>query len=313
MKYIIISFITLCLMFAISAHSEILVDRYKDNPDIGFFGRMSKVLFDANATDTTIATDMIIRTVFGQMNMKSEIKVYDNRDHLIKDLTENRLDAVFINTIDFIELEHLVNPDYLYTLVYGQHTEQKIYLLTRKKDGIDNISQLRDKTISIPKGHFLGKYYLDILLMNKELPTQDRFFSKTLETVDTNTAIVDLFIGKSDSALVSDIAFELAGELNTQIIRDLKVINASNQMVPQVITINKNVPAHIMKKVDAFLVKSHENTRIRHLLSLFRAKRFVKLEEDNITETRKLLDEYNKLIILTNKQSHEKTKQIANF
>ncbi|MCU7796897.1 MAG: phosphate/phosphite/phosphonate ABC transporter substrate-binding protein, partial [Candidatus Thiodiazotropha sp. (ex Myrtea spinifera)] len=196
------------LVFPINGDAD--GDRYNSNPDTGYFGRMDKVLFDANATDTTIATDMIIRNVFGLMDMKSEIKVFENRDSLVKGLSENRLDAVFVNTIDFIELEHLINPDFLYTLIYGQTAEQKVYLLTRKSDNIIDISHLRGKSISIPKGHYLGMRFLEVLLLKQGLPATDKYFSHTQETIDTNTAIVNLFFGKSDCALVSDIAFDLA-------------------------------------------------------------------------------------------------------
>ncbi|MCU7864075.1 MAG: hypothetical protein KZQ92_08875, partial [Candidatus Thiodiazotropha sp. (ex Lucinoma borealis)] len=51
------------------------------------------------------------------------------------------------------------------------------------------------------------------------------------------------------------------------------------------------------------LVKSHENKRIKYLLSLFRAKKFVKLEQDQLLETRRLLDEYNILLNRTGYRS----------
>ncbi|MCU7813470.1 MAG: phosphate/phosphite/phosphonate ABC transporter substrate-binding protein [Candidatus Thiodiazotropha sp. (ex Notomyrtea botanica)] len=294
----ITSFI-LYFFFAFPIYGDADENRYDSNPDTGYFGRMDKILFDANATDTTIATDMIIRDIFGLMDMKSEIKVFDRRDLLIKNLSENRIDAVFVNIIDFIELEHLINPDFLYTLIYGQTAEQKVYLLTRKSDDITDVSHLKGNSISIPKGHYLGMRFLEVLLMKEGLPTIDNHFSQTLETIDTNTAIINLFFGKSDCALVSDIAFELASELNPQIKNTLTVTATSEPMVPQIIAINKNVPAKLTKKVDNYLVKSHKNIRIKHLLSLFRAKRFVKLNKESIYQTRTLLDEYNKLSNLT--------------
>ncbi|MCU7808724.1 MAG: hypothetical protein KZQ73_12770, partial [Candidatus Thiodiazotropha sp. (ex Semelilucina semeliformis)] len=80
-----------------------------------------------------------------------------------------------------------------------------------------------------------------------------------------------------------------------QLKNTLAVTTTSKPMIPQVIAINKNVPAKFTNKVDNFLVKSHKNIRIKHLLSLFRAKRFVKLDLETIYQTRALLDEYNKL------------------
>lgn len=299
MKYrVAYSYLLSCclLLTTILTHSAPLPDRYTDNPSIGYFGRMSKILFDANVTDTTIATDMIIRKVFGMMDMKSEIKIYEDRNALIHDLSENRVDAVFTNTIDHFALDHLINSDYIYTLIYGSSAHQKAYLLTRKKDRIKNLVDLRGKKISIPNGHDLGRLFLDVELRKQGLPGLDKYFSSIKQTIDTNTAVVDLFFGKSDCALVSDVAFELAAELNKQIPQDLKVLIASDYMIPQIIAINKNVPHSIFKKVDEFLVKAHENPRIKHLLSLFRAKKFVKLEQNQLIESRSLLDEHEVLL-----------------
>lgn len=293
----------ICIIMTTLADAAPLPDRYINDPEIGYFGRMSKVLFDANATDTTIATDMIIRKVFGLMDMQSKIKIYENRDQLILDLTENRVDAVFTSVIDHIELEHLINSNYIYTLVYGSRPLQKVYLLTRKNAQIKHISELQGRRISIPKGHYLGSRFLDVKLLKEDLQKSNDFFSQIREVEDTNTAIVELFFGKTDCALVSDIAFELAGELNVQISQELEVLISSNDMVPQIIAINKNVPQSIFDKVDTFLVKSHENKRIKYLLSLFRAKKFVKLEQDQLLETRRLLDEYNILLNRTGYRS----------
>lgn len=283
------------LMTTAAAYSAPLPERYKDDPEIGYFGRMSKILFDANVTDTTIATDMIIRNVFGMMDMKSEIKIYEDRNRLIRDLSENRIDAVFTNVIDHFALEHLINSDYIYTLVYGLNPQQKVYLLTRKSQRIVKLEDLRGKKISIPNGHYLGRLFLDVELRKSGLPGVDRFFSGIEQTMDTNSAIVNLFFGNTDCALVSDIAFELATELNDQISHELEILIASKYMVPQIIAINKNVPQSIFKKVDDFLVRAHENRRIKHLLSLFRARKFVKLEKGQLSESRRLFDEYQTL------------------
>ncbi|MEW8505426.1 MAG: PhnD/SsuA/transferrin family substrate-binding protein [Candidatus Thiodiazotropha sp.] len=298
MKHRAVFFLLLSTCLFISAtvaETASLPERYKDNPSIGYFGRMSKILFDANVTDTTIATDMIIRNVFGMMDMKSEIKIYDDRNNLISDLYENRVDAVFTNVIDHFELEHLIDPEHIYTLIYGSSAEQKIYLLTRKKDNIRNLRDLQEKTISIPNGHYLGRLFLDVELRKSRLPGLESFFSGIESTIDTNTAVVNLFFGKNDCALVSDIAFELAVELNNQIFQDLEVLIASKNMVPQIIAINKNVPDSIYQRVDDFLVRAHENRRIKHLLTLFRAKKFIKLEQSQLNESRRLVDEYKTL------------------
>ncbi|MCG8028590.1 MAG: phosphate/phosphite/phosphonate ABC transporter substrate-binding protein [Candidatus Thiodiazotropha taylori] len=273
-----------------------LPDRYVQMPENGYFGRMSKVLFDANATDTTIATDMIIREVFGVLGMKSEIIVYDDKNKLKSDLANNRIDAIFINTIDFLEMQNLIDMHRLYSLVYGERAEQTVLLLVRESDSIDSISGLHGKEISIPAGHFLGRTYLDVLLMESDYPTIDQYFTTVHETIDTNSAIVDLFFNKTDAALVSDIAFELASELNPRVRTNLKPLAESQAMIPQIIGLNKNISEKNKARIDGIMSKTHENKRIKHLLSLFRANKFIKLNQSEIRSTQQLIDRYNQLL-----------------
>lgn len=256
---------------------------------------MSKVLFDANVTDTTIATDMIIREVFGTMGMKSEIVVYEDKNKLTDDLANNRIDAVFINTIDFLDMQHLIDMERLFTVIYGAQAEQAVLLLVRESDNLDGISGLRGKSISIPAGHFLGKTYLEVLLMESDYPPVEQYFSNIHETIDTNSAIVDLFFNKTDAALVSDIAFELASELNPSIRTNLKPLAESQQMIPQIIGLNKNISEKNKARIDDIMSKSHQNKRIKHLLSLFRANKFIKLDQTDINSTQQLIDRYNQL------------------
>lgn len=273
-----------------------LPDRYTQMPENGYFGRMSKVLFDANVIDTTIATDMIIREVFGLLGMKSEIVVYEDRNKLTSDLANNRVDAVFINTIDIHDMQYLIDMNRLYTLVYGEQAEQTVLLLVRNSDNLDGISGLRGKSISIPAGHYLGRTYLDVLLMESDYPPIDQYFSNVHETIDTNSAIVDLFFNKTDSALVSDVAFELASELNPRIRTNLKPLAESQNMIPQIIGLNNNISEKNKARIDGIMGKSHQSKRIKYLLSLFRANKFMKVNQSDIRSTQQLIDRYNQLI-----------------
>ncbi|MCG8039591.1 MAG: phosphate/phosphite/phosphonate ABC transporter substrate-binding protein [Candidatus Thiodiazotropha taylori] len=279
----------------IVTQADKLPDRYTQKPENGYFGRMSKVLFDANATDTTIATDMIIREVFGTMGMKSEIVVYEDKSRLTDDLANNRIDAVFINTIDFLDMQHLIDMERLFTVIYGDRAEQTVLLLVRESDNLDGMSGLQGKSISIPAGHYLGRTYLEVLLMESDYPPAEHYFSSVHETIDTNSAIVDLIFNKTDAALVSDIAFELASELNPRIRTNLKPLAESQEMIPQIIGLNKNISEKNKARIDDIMSKSHENKRIKHLLSLFRANKFIKLNQSDISSTRQLIDRYNHL------------------
>lgn len=297
-----------CCLLLLSTHAGTtpLSERYQgDIPDIGYFGRMEKVLYSADAKDTTIATNVLIKEIFGQIGMKSEIKLYVDVEKLKQDLSNNYIDAVFIDIFDYFKMEHLLNTDYIHTVLFSPNIHQKILLITRKKDHISKVEELRGKSISIPSGHFNGNYYLDTELLKRGLPQSANFFAHIEEVNDINTAVIDLFFGKTDCALVTDVTYELAAEYNKQIPKNLEILLSSVNIVPQIIAMNKNIPISITQEVSSHLTKANENPRIKNLLSLFQAKKFVKLKKSQILESRRLFSEYQVMMKLLGSRKHD--------
>ncbi|MGD9170371.1 MAG: PhnD/SsuA/transferrin family substrate-binding protein [Candidatus Thiodiazotropha sp.] len=281
------------LFTATLAGTTPLQDRYQtETSDIGYFGRMKKVLYSADATDTTIATNMVIKKISELIGITTEIKLYLDIEELKLDMSENRLDAVFVNIFDYFAMEHLVNPDYVYALTFGQDSFEKTLLVTRKKQHISRLEDLQGKSITIPSGHLLGRLYLDSELIKRGLPLSEHYFAHINEVEDIHSSIIDLFFGKTDSALVTNVSLETAAELNKQISNELEILLASEEIIPQVIAFNKNMPTATLEQYNRLIIKAHEESHIKNLLSLFRAKKIVKLNKDQMQESRRLLVEY---------------------
>jgi ABC-type phosphate/phosphonate transport system substrate-binding protein len=189
-------------------------------------------------------------------------------------------------------MEHLINPDYVYALTLGPGIFEKILLVTRKDLKISKLEDLQGRSITIPSGHILGKKYLDLELMTRGLPTSKQFFSTIREVDDVNSSLIDLFFGKTDCALVTDVAFKLASELNTQIPRNLEMLLSSKEIIPQIIALNKNISIPAIQKVDHNIIRAHQNQHVKNLLSLFRTSRIVKLKQNQLDESRRLIIKY---------------------
>jgi ABC-type phosphate/phosphonate transport system substrate-binding protein len=260
--------------------------------DVGHFGRMEKVLYSGDASDTTIATNMVIKKISDLIGIKSEIKLYVDIEQLKLDISENRLDAVFVNIFDYFAMEHLVNQGFLYAITFGHDGFEKTLLVTREKQNISKLEDLQGLSITIPSGHLLGAIYLDSELIKRGLPKKEQFFAQINEAEDLNSALIDLFFGKIDSALVTDISLRTAAELNKQISTELEILLASKEIIPQIIAFNKNTPTKVLQQYDRIIVNAHENPHIKYLLSLFRAKRIVRLNKNQIQESRRLIAKY---------------------
>ncbi|MEW8026411.1 MAG: PhnD/SsuA/transferrin family substrate-binding protein [Candidatus Thiodiazotropha sp.] len=265
--------------------------------DTAYIGIMSRLMFSADRIDTRIATELVFTDFMKNIGKKGEFFDFDSPNDVIKEMRQHRLDAVLTDTLDYLDIDHMVNQNHRYTVVFGSSKLQKIILLTRRSDKISNLQQLRQKRLIYPSGIHLGLLFLDVALMKEELPIAKRFFSTSTPVVDVNTAIIDLFFNKADVALVTDFSFRTASELNTQISHQLEILITSQPIVPMVIGINKFVPQEFTDKVSEMAARLDDFPKTIHLLSLFKGKGISKISDQELHSARVLKAEYEKLII----------------
>jgi ABC-type phosphate/phosphonate transport system substrate-binding protein len=264
--------------------------------DTAYISGLSQQHFNKNRNDITIATEMLFNEIVTRIGFKDlDFSVNDNATDLLRAMREDRLDAVFANPINYLELDKQTNPDYRYTISYGHQLEQRIYLLATKSDAVSDLSQLKGKRLSITKDHIVGRMFLEIQLARAGLDMPNSYFSVIHETTSCNAAVLDLFFGKADLAVATDVAYDLASELNPQLMAKIQIITASSPYIPFIIGINKQVPSHLIKQIDTILLELKDQPRFKHILSLFSATDVVKVRDDQIESLRKLKSQHQKL------------------
>jgi ABC-type phosphate/phosphonate transport system substrate-binding protein len=222
--------------------------------------------------------------------------VHDNIPDLLSSMREDRLDTVFANPIDYLKLDHQVNPNHRYTVAYGSSLEQHIYLLTNSSQAITNIKQLKGKRLSIPRNYLLGRMFLEVQLAKAGFTDPENFFSIIHEPNSTNAAVLDLFFDKADLAVTSDISYTLASELNSQLSHKIDILDSSPPYVPFIIGVNKQAPTGHLAMVDSILSQIDNEPRLKHILSLFSATSVTKVSEEQLQALRKLKQEHQRLL-----------------
>lgn len=294
----------LCISIAVLAFflqiQTALAEQYDSNSpyqrDTAYVGIMSRLLFSAHRTDTSIATEMAFLDFMDNIGKKGEFKNYSSSEHVLHDMKNHRLDAVLTNPLDYIDLEYQINPTQQYSLTFGDQLEQQIHLLVRKNLKIKQLNQLANKRLAFPAGNQLGKLYLDLILLRNNLAPSEDFFSDVQSGQDLNTAIINLFFKKVDAALVTDVSYNLAVELNPQLSQEIEIFSSSSPMIPLVIGINRSVPSEFIQKVGQMVDNLDNYPRTLHLLSLFKANRIVRINRQHLEPIRALKAEHEKLL-----------------
>lgn len=267
--------------------------------DVAYIGGLSTQLFSSERTDVTIATEMFFTEVIKRIGFHGiEFKVWDDKTDILKEMREDRLDTIFANPIDYLDLDHQVNPAFRYSLTYGSTSkaEQRVYLLTHLDNSITDIHALSGSRLTIPNGYRLGYTYLEVFLAKAGLPPPEAFFTTILSPSTSNAAVLDIFFDKADLAVTSDIAYNLAVELNPQIRSKIGVIAISDPYLPFIIGVNRQVPEQFAVQVDDVLMHLQREPRLRHILSLFSATNVVKVDSEQLETLRRLKWEHEQLI-----------------
>ncbi|MET0028169.1 MAG: PhnD/SsuA/transferrin family substrate-binding protein [Candidatus Thiodiazotropha sp.] len=291
----------LCVLILTSTLFTARADIPPDSPyhrKIAYFGGLSRQLFGADRNDITIATEMFFKEVINRIGYHEAVKfkVYDNKPEILEEMRDDKLDTVFANPIDYLDLDPQINPGFRYTLTYGPIPEQRVYLITYADDKVNGLAKLRGKRLAIPSGYILGVTYLEVLLAREGLPAPRQFFSDIENTNSSNAAILDVVFRKADLAVTSDVAFRLATELNPQINGLIDILDVSDQYIPFIIGVNKQVPKDFTDKVDEILSDIKHQPRLRRILAMFSATDVVKVSDDQLETLRALKTEHEQLL-----------------
>ncbi|MCG7929494.1 MAG: phosphate/phosphite/phosphonate ABC transporter substrate-binding protein [Candidatus Thiodiazotropha weberae] len=263
-------------------------------------GISKDTLYDISVADAKIAFALVLNDVLKESGEFVALDVFQNKLEVEKKLLKGDLDAVFTNTLQYLELEEHLNSNGTYIIQHGPNIKPKFYLITKRNAGRDSLDELRGKKISIPKGYAVGNMFLDVLLMRQNHPVSKRFFSEIREASDSNSSLVNLFFGKVDAALVTDFSYEVACELNPQMRKQLTIIQVSEPLIHQVVAVRDDFSQSKLDKIEPYFLNTQRSPNLAQSMSLFRISAIKKLTGNYLTEVRKLRHEFNHLHHRTN-------------
>ncbi|MET0090326.1 MAG: PhnD/SsuA/transferrin family substrate-binding protein [Candidatus Thiodiazotropha sp.] len=197
-------------------------------------------LHESTRSDAEIMFNVLFNEMLAESDEVFNIKIYDNNQLLMKDFRNGSLQVIFIDSVCFMDTESLVHPDFRYTVQYGTTLKQRYLILVRATDGPNSLEALRGKTLSTCVGHRIGQRFLDVELMRRGLPESEQFLKQVQVLKDVNSAVIDVYFGKSNVALVPEYSYQLALELNPQLGNALRIIGVSEAMIYQAVGIQAN-------------------------------------------------------------------------
>ncbi|MET0072200.1 MAG: PhnD/SsuA/transferrin family substrate-binding protein [Candidatus Thiodiazotropha sp.] len=258
-------------------------------------GGSAESTYDMRITDLEILISLLFNEVYKNDNHQLKIKIYEKDKMLKRQLTSGKLDVAFMNPILYLDNIEYLNNNFTHAVQHGSSIKPNYVLLVRRDSGINSLEGLRDKKLIIPSGHMVGLRFLDVELLRAGIPVAAESFSEVRYTNETNAAIINLFFGQVDAALVTDFSYEVASELNRQIPKTLQIIRTSQPLIHMVIAIRKEFPPHLVEKYLPFAELLNKFPRLRYLKKNFRFEGVKKITSDDLLTLKKLNTEYAQL------------------
>ncbi len=281
--------------------------------------RPLRMAFSAGAlssTDSrraTLVMGTMARYLAGEIGYKPEVKLFESDDVLFSSVRQGMADLFMITGGAYarlvVEAGHvqgeIVDIQPLVMLGGEKSVDEPLVLLTR---GSRKLSQLKGTRILVDiagRGD-LPLVWLDSLLHTANLDFEpgsaartsrprDSYFGRIDLVNNPSRAILPLFFGKADAAVVRQREFEEALALNPQLKQFMAVAAYSPKLVDSLICVRRDAPLarhllDVIKNLDDSATKStQDRDRGRQLLKLLNVDRFVSYEPRALIDTVELV------------------------
>jgi ABC-type phosphate/phosphonate transport system substrate-binding protein len=262
------------------------------NPSPISVGGSLESLPGSSVTDAEIAFKLVFNEMLSETNETFTVKIYENNETLVQKLQSGEVQTIFINSLQYLQLNKLLHPTARYVVQHGPSLKQRYLVLVRSSDEGKSLSDLQGRKLSFGAGHLVGKRFLDVKLLEQGLPVSKDFFSEIEMVREVNTSVIDLFFGNADVALVPDFSYELALELNPTMGNSLSVIMESEPMIYQAVGMRYDFPQERLDRIEPKILSKEYSARVRRFLETFRITHLYRLNDDMLKEVRELNDKY---------------------
>ncbi len=263
-------------------------------------GYSKDALTRVNLNDAQVAIEMFTRH-FGEIvdaQYDTKTVIFNNMDSMVESIRAKEVDAVTMSTLEYFRLKKLmVSIEPLYLSVYGDAVGNEHVVLVNKKDGIDNLNQLRGKKIIVELGSNgrLALLWFTTLLLKNGLPESDNFFSDIKKVEKISQAVLPVFFMQADACIVRHTGFQTMVEMNPQVNKNLTVLQKSPVFQESLFCVRKDYDDE-SKKIILDVVKTlHLDPKGRQMLLLFRKDRVLPFKPEYIESVEALIKEYNEL------------------
>ena len=281
---------------------SLFLSLWAQTPDlrVGFYDATTYAMKSA---DFRIGIKVWIKAFTKEQNLTIETRYYADAKKLAKDFEKGRLDMAVATPLVFVKY---FDPKILASGIVGyEENKQKsmeVLILVRKADRHTPLNTLLKKRIAVPQVADAIQLYIQTLALKRGLQKAGEF----ILTKGESQAIYKLFFHKVDIAVVTQAAYDTAGELNPQVRKELAVYLKFHLYIGNFAFLRKGINPKIERLITDKAVKKLNTPRGQEVLIMFGCKTVEKCTPKDLEQTRRV---YNRYLRLRKRRSDERGPQ----
>jgi ABC-type phosphate/phosphonate transport system substrate-binding protein len=216
---------------------------------------------------------------------------------LLAAVNRGELSIVNLPAIEYLDIRKnaRMSPS---LLAAGYHENKYRYLIVARRDsGITSIPKLRGKSLAMAtqKIRTVGSMWLSVLLSRNGYVDPSKFLGEIKESISPSKALLNVYFGKYDAAMLSRGALEASIALNPQLGRQLAILAESGNFPGSITCIPHNVSTHVKRRIEERAVHLHESSVGKQMFTLFQMERAVPFNPVYLEGLEELVRDWKKL------------------
>ncbi len=252
-------------------------------------------LRNSTKQDAEIAFNAVLDETILNPDMKIHVSVFETTEELYAAFDRGDIDGIFGSPLEYQARMDQLGPETMALYYKNGGIKQSYVLIGRRNEHAPQLSELRNRKLTLAKFQDVEALYLNTLLLRNQLPEIQGFFSERLDAKNSNIAIMDVFFGKSDATVVRESEFLTAVELNPQIGQKLAILDKSPPYIPAVGGVRKTVDREKIKTLMQDIEKITASSKGAKILTLTQATSIETISRDEMRSVFDLIKEYESL------------------
>ena len=239
---------------------------------------LSKRLFaEVNETDARAAVKIWAQTIAGDngIPMDASPPVMDGSNAIAGALLKSQVDVLAMPTDEYLALEELGLAGPFLLSVANELVTEEYVLLVRAGSPLQSPVDLKGRSVTILSGPraSLAGVWLDVLCRENGLGPAGQTLARLTPVANATRVVLPVFFGKADACVVTRSGWNVMGELNPQVLKQLRVLAASPPVVPVVTCFRRGFSEQGKTRVLEAALAAYDKSAFKQLMVMFKAQR----------------------------------------